>query len=656
MVEMIFYRRNIRWLWLFLSFVCVVFCYIQPIAIFALLWPTFFLLYYYEQFIVKRESSVPIGNQPSTKRLCNDRRCWEAVFGCLIIILGSVLAGYDYLYFASILVCAIFVPILFLVHHLYFRLVLLISSHNKKVNNNCNNNNSIENAIKSNNVIDFSIYSSLLYPIFMTSIYILINFTPMSSLLNPSYALYDWNDLIQLASIFGLNSITFLHYWLAVIILKFYILKHDCIGCEEQRQLQPSSLDNISSKESSGNKGSDNENDNDATTSSLSDDRSGQALSNDRKKKKQWKKPGKKQLKRETVIFGGIIMFSLVFGGIRLNCNHFWQIDQSEWDNGTKNVLNVACITRTNTLAQIKNDLYIQNGANIVPNLDFILLSEQFADDLELVGNKIISSSDKLEFIFNQVMTNITSLYNKSMYIGVGNDGDPYNNIQLFKMESNNSVQLIKKYLKGNPVPFIEDFPSRKESPMDTIKKLSFDDNNNNNNNNGKNKNGIKIAMEICFDLLFYDYSLIGSKKVDLMIHPSWLWGSFADTFVKLISFRSIENGYNILHCAHNGNAAFINQYGMIMFKQNTGQRVKKIAMFNIEVDDAVYTVYAHFGFVLEYILLTIGCLAMFLSILPKVVIEKVLNWVAQTRKACGNQRTLHRSQSTGPLVTHRDS
>ena len=74
--------------------------------------------------------------------------------------------------------------------------------------------------------------------------------------------------------------------------------------------------------------------------------------------------------------------------------------------------------------------------------------------------------------------------------------------------------------------------------------------------------------MEICFDLMYEHYSRIGYESVDLMIHPSNLWGSFADMFVQDIAFRGIENGYNTLHCATGGNAAFINQYGMIQFIQ----------------------------------------------------------------------------------------
>ena len=64
----------------------------------------------------------------------------------------------------------------------------------------------------------------------------------------------------------------------------------------------------------------------------------------------------------------------------------------------------------------------------------------------------------------------------------------------------------------------------------------------------------LKVAMEICFDLMYEHYSRIGYESVDLMIHPSNLWQSFADMFVQDIAFRSIENGYNTLHCASGGN------------------------------------------------------------------------------------------------------
>ena len=119
---------------------------------------------------------------------------------------------------------------------------------------------------------------------------------------------------------------------------------------------------------------------------------------------------------------------------------------------------------------------------------------------------------------------------------------------------------------------------------------------------------GFSISSTICFDLAFPDWARL-ARSADLMLHPSWLWGSFMNQFLDIIAFRAVENGYNIFHCAQGGNTAVIDGYGQTRFRDVNNVNTSQLTVSVISGPRNIWTFYANIGFIFDYIVLICGCL-----------------------------------------------
>lgn len=119
---------------------------------------------------------------------------------------------------------------------------------------------------------------------------------------------------------------------------------------------------------------------------------------------------------------------------------------------------------------------------------------------------------------------------------------------------------------------------------------------------------GLKGKMEIDINN--------ANTNIDLMIHPSFLWGNFKDMFVHLIAFRAIENGYTIIHCARQGNVAIISPKGRIKYKQNVNdindKEMASIPIFEFEIESGTETFYSKYGFWFDDVIL---CLSVIMAV-----------------------------------------
>ena len=126
-----------------------------------------------------------IGEQHNKFQILRDKNHHQIVFGVGILSVGGTLACYDFLGEKVIIIISIFVFAIICLQWLYFRCIKTIAMFFMS-DDDCNYNNQMNWT-----------WISMIYPCLMTSFYIVIGQSPLSTILNPSYALYDWNDLSQ---------------------------------------------------------------------------------------------------------------------------------------------------------------------------------------------------------------------------------------------------------------------------------------------------------------------------------------------------------------------------------------------------------------------------------------------------------------------------
>eukprot|EP00483_Globobulimina_turgida_P001061 UN01063 len=175
-----------------------------------------------------------------------------------------------------------------------------------------------------------------------------------------------------------------------------------------------------------------------------------------------------------------------------------------------------------------------------------------------------------------------------------------------FYEQNDETYQLLFKFPKGNPVPFIEAFPRRQQNPPQQKVSIKY--------NNTVNTH-FTLSTEICFDLMFPDFSRI--LNVDLMLHPSYVWSSFVDQFLYVSSFRAIENGYNIFQCSYQGNTAVINQYGQIVYKRVNYLKASELKVVDVPIISH-NTFYQYGGFIFDYICLVLAVLSIIIFFFKK--------------------------------------
>ena len=506
-----FVFKNIEWVFLTASFACLTFCYIHPIAICSWFWPTFCLLYYHS-----------LVNNTTNSKFYVIKIIIKLIFGIGILTAGGTLACYDFLGEKVIIVITIFVFAIICLQWLYFRCIKTIAMFFMS-DDDCNYNNQMNWT-----------WISMIYPCLMTSFYIVIGQSPLSTILNPSYALYDWNDLSQFASLFGINSICFIQHWFAILVFRLYINningKYNTTlfsanpnidvntnindRCESPcADTSIVAMSTIETRQESSPNNNNNNNSKILSTTSLNCNTPQQTndgyvqhiqhtqhmqqprfdissvvsnhSSDDHDFDMGCDNKSDSNLWRDIKIYILIMILILFYGGIRLNCKHFWQIDQTEWLDGKNDVLNVACITRDKTRMDIRNQLFYNN--KFPTKLDMIIFSEGFTffgdrPHMDVVGShlkmneyNLDSYSWAMDYTFNYLSKSISKTYNQTVYVGVTGLNDPYNHVRLLEVNNaTNSISLVSKYLKGNPVPFVEDFPARSDDPKNSIADVTF--------------------------------------------------------------------------------------------------------------------------------------------------------------------------------------
>ena len=300
-------------------------------------------------------------------------------------------------------------------------------------------------------------------------------------------------------------------------------------------------------------------------------------------------------------LFGAIFIFISLYGGFRLNVKHFYHKNPLKWHDNDLS-LRTLCITEN----------FTQNWQTQLIDVDLILTSEEYTTSTDIEYTQL-----------QNLGRNVSQTYNHPVMIGIG-IYDPDNSLELWVASQNNSINKVFTYLKGNPVPFVEDFEARRQDPpVVDMSSYGFD---------------FSVSCLICFDMTFPDWSRLANKAA-LVLNPSWLWGSYIDQFVNLLSFRAIENGYNIYHCAVNGNTAAVNSYGQVVFKHANNQYTEHLTITEIS-GHTLWTLYANIGYVFDYFVMIFGLIYILLSVIVAWRNEYVLRCL-KLKNASGDVKKL---------------
>ena len=472
-------------LWSFacLSFFAGIFSFIDAVPILVLFYPSFILLF---------QMTLTLNFDKISKR----RRLCYYLIGLLMISTGQTLGCYDYLtVLPTVPISMILTFVIMSINKLWINLL--------RFSLQC----------LSQQTFFRILFIILSYPSMFCAFFVLMSISPFSTLLNISNGLWRFSSIAQIASIFGIHSLTFLHFWCCALCAIYLFLDKLAINPPVFR--------------------------------------------------------------RNFYFFIGLILCISLFGGFRLNTK--WHRDPSKWTDNKMN-LRALCITE-NT----------QNWQTQQMDLDLILTEEEFTNEAETKY-----------YDLQQYAQGISLNNNHSVMLGIGLY-DP-NSFELW-IANKTQISKIYSYLKGNPVPFVENFKRRQQKPpVIDLSQYGFH---------------FSVSTLICFDMLYpIDWALHASKAT-LILNPSWLWNSFMNQFLHILSFRAIENGFNVFHCAQNGNTAQIDGFGQIVFKHVNNERVSsgRLIVSEISGQTNVWTVYANIGFLFDWICCVMGIICIVLSI-----------------------------------------
>ncbi|KAG0086826.1 hypothetical protein BGZ93_007159 [Podila epicladia] len=153
-----------------------------------------------------------------------------------------------------------------------------------------------------------------------------------------------------------------------------------------------------------------------------------------------------------------------------------------------------------------------------------------------------------------------------------------------------------------------------------------------------------RLGGAICFDLDFPNFMAQGGQQeVDILLQPSWTWGSIGRLEAVMQSFRAVENGFTLFRCGSWAPSTAYDPYRQLLgYKENLGE-----GTFTAEVPlrRNVKTIYSIFGNTWGYICCAFAILAVILVLLPQRKLEdlsaKVQSAVGRRSRREGSEQTL---------------
>ncbi|KAG0049775.1 hypothetical protein BGZ83_005423 [Gryganskiella cystojenkinii] len=235
-------------------------------------------------------------------------------------------------------------------------------------------------------------------------------------------------------------------------------------------------------------------------------------------------------------------------------------------------------------------------------------------------GSEIVIWSETAVLMNNSLMTdqflnrakNISSTY--GIYLGV--TYSQFVDEQMVKSKNmftliDNKGQIAFEYQKAHPVAMVETrvIAGPHVLPVtDTVDKFG----------------GIRMGGAICFDMDFQNFiAQAGDKKVDLMLQPSWTWGSIGRLEASIQSFRAVEQGFTLFRCGSWAPSTVWDTYHQLFgYTYNLGSGAFHA---DIPLRRHVATVYNAVGNLWSYICCFYAIVTLGLILTPKRILDRSL-------------------------------
>mmetsp|Transcript_32546 Transcript_32546/g.71833 ORF Transcript_32546/g.71833 Transcript_32546/m.71833 type:complete len:682 (+) Transcript_32546:94-2139(+) len=135
-----------------------------------------------------------------------------------------------------------------------------------------------------------------------------------------------------------------------------------------------------------------------------------------------------------------------------------------------------------------------------------------------------------------------------------------------------------------------------------------------------------RLSGAICFD---YDHPMFmlqaAWSQVDMMLQPSWTWGSIGPRHMAGNAIRAIEGGFTIIRCSSEGVSGVVSPRGKITTQTIT--TASDLAVFYVPREPRRVTLYSRGGFTLEWA-----------NVIVAAALWVVLLWVSDARLAAALQ------------------
>ncbi|KAF9398575.1 hypothetical protein BGX21_007585 [Mortierella sp. AD011] len=136
-----------------------------------------------------------------------------------------------------------------------------------------------------------------------------------------------------------------------------------------------------------------------------------------------------------------------------------------------------------------------------------------------------------------------------------------------------------------------------------------------------------RLGGAICFDMDFPNFiAQAGDQKVDILLQPSWTWGSIGRLEATIQSFRAVEQGLTIFRCGSWAPSTVWDPYHQIFgYKYNLGS-----GNFTAELPlrKHVATIYTGAGNLWSYLCCAFSIVFLILVIMPKKYSDQLLEVV----------------------------
>ena len=295
--------------------------------------------------------------------------------------------------------------------------------------------------------------------------------------------------------------------------------------------------------------------------------------------------------RRRTVIVSGVVIFfvSWLFGSLRLVAPLMYQRSVAETATPANAWVDAACIVRSGN----DTDMVSQTRTVLAQGNVKLVLWSEVAGGVFYDDSTRPLSRDWQKPLLSQTMGEVKDLaiqFNATIGIAYAVWAKPdaffddtrYNRLTFVDP----NAEMVLNYTKRYPVPVIESLTLPGNGAVGYGSSRTIGD----------------FNAAICFDLDHPEFIRTG-VTTGLLVQSANTWGIVGHYHAIGSAFRAIENGVHVVRCGSNGPSGLYDPYGNPLLYQTRAD--SDVIYFQVPVSPPrVWTVYSHFGFAFDYLLL----------------------------------------------------